>query len=486
MGVRRTRRALGIVLMVSSLCVGILAPFAATAADEVPKDRPALKIARTAVWNGDRTEYSNTAVTGSVPPAAVCLVAPQACFFPEGDSPQGQAGGQLNDLTGDLNKQYGENKEAVNEAENNEDPGEDITTQDSLPVSILGGKADYRSAVLFELPPIPADEQVDEFTLFLTQAEPTYYNESPALRRAVLAALTCARENDEESGEETPRCQRSEFEKIANECETTGQQPCLRTDEPLTVEVCPIVDDASSTGTNEAKWKQGAGQDEDTLPNVDCIDGGLGTPVAVGDDTIWAIDLTFAAQSWHEGTYPNNGVLIRPVAAENFAYGDPEATFNKRVTFEKAVAGTVASSEPPPPIEPWMPPTFDDSSSSSSGSDVFGSGTTSTTTSGGFGAPGGGFSSQPVGAGDAPAPVDAPAPQAAQPVQQTLAAGSPLGQPEDNWLLWVLLAAMFLGGGYLLTQSLQQEAVAESTRSGAMTRLLERRAAIGQPDLVTR
>lgn len=491
---QRGRRMLGILLMASSLSVGVLLPATVSAEGELPDERTKATVEKTAYWNGDNTNYSQNAATKSFPPEAVCLVQPAACFFPN-DNPVGQAG---NTLIETLDAQQRELLTAIQAADENFPP-EDPVPPDTLPVSVAFGLSNYRSAVQFELPPVPSGEEVDSFRMVLTQSDPTYASESPAFRRAVLAALTCASEGQAEpiGGDANPtgRCSQAEFAKVANECESENARtpgPCLSDGTPLLVEACPIT---------EAGWEGERAQDEDDLPEVDCLFTATGTPVTVEGGTFWVFDLTFTAQDWYAGNLANNGLLLRPGNAENFAYGDPETTYSKQVTFANTVEVAVESSAPQT-FGGGGGGTFDGGTASSGGGDVG----TSTDSGGGFASSpqqtltsesfstGGGFpsstTSEPIST-EAPAvssdpgvatPVEAPA----QEQVQTLAANAPLGQPESVWWLWVLLAATFLGGGYLLAMSLTQEAVAEAARNGgAMTRLLERRAAQSAPDLVS-
>ena len=504
MQLKRVRKVLGITLMGSSLLLGALTPLAASAAEgeEVPEQTTGFtlgseEIPRMGFWNSDPSDYGDNAVTKQYPPEAVCLVQPQFCNFPEGeDDPSGdlELGGTLNDTNEQINDG---SQELQGEVQGN-DPGppEDPVPPDTLPVSVAFGQKNYRSAIEFPLPDVPEGEEVEEFVVLLEQGNPTYSNSSPALRQAVLAALTCARD-----------CDQDEFEKVVTEdCqEETSGTPCPREESPLLVEMCPIVD-GRETDFDDTDWEGERAQPEETFPAVDCLFGDLGTPIpgvqitrpdgSEAEVTLWSFDLTFAMQAWNSGDIPYAGVALRPGAAENLAYGDPDPSFSKQVTFANAVYYASTTAEPAPPLQTFNPGT----STPSSGASGSTGSTGSTSSEGGelFGTPPTPASNSPI-ADDAVAPQpetsqEQPAvaeqPQTAQPQPQageqpqTLAANAPLGQPESPWWTW-LLVVPFLGGAFLLQQSLAEQVAVATDRSGAMTRLLERQAAEREPDLVS-
>lgn len=475
MKLQLARRTVGIALMGGSMLLGALTPMVAAAAEgdaQVPEETQAVEVERRAFWNADNSKYADNVATRQFPPEAVCLVQPDACFFPEGEQdPSGDLGlgTTLNETTATINSTEQELLATI--AENDTGAPADPVPPDNAPVSIAFGKTNYRAALEFPLPELPAGEELTSFEVVLQEAQPTYASESPAFRQAVLASLTCASEN-----EESPlgRCTQEEFEKAAE------KEPLA--DTPLTVEACPIV----------GEWEAGRSQDEDTIPEVDCLFTAVGERVETADGAAWVFDLTFAAQAWYGGTLDANGILLRPGAAENFAYGDPETTYSKQVTFSPDVQVAAASSEPvtfePPPT------TTGTSGSTGSTSTAPPPSTNSTapppapTSSGSLGTttpPSSSMAEEPAVSEPAPQPA-APQPQSAGEQQpETLAAGAPLGQPSTPGWTWPALALAFLGGGWLLMQSLQETAVAATERTGAMSRLLERRAAERQPDLVT-
>lgn len=458
--------------MTASLGLGVLlAPVAV--AEEVPEDAQTVEPERKGYYAADQSNYTDNVLLSQFPPEAICLVAPQACFFPEDDSPQGQLGGVGNEAFSTIDE--GERELFAQIAENDSAEEPNPVPPGSLPVSVIAGQPYHRSALEIPLPDLPEGDTVDSFTMVLTQGQPTYSNESPAFRQAVLAALTCASENDESP---FGRCTQEEFEKVpAAE---------LTNDSPVLVEACPI------TG----EWDGEENQDEDEIPEADCLFTAAGIPV---DGTnAWVFDLTFAAQAWYDGTFPNNGLLLRPGAAENFAYGDPETTYSKQVTFDGTVQIAMESSEgftAPPPSDPpassttTTPPPPPSSSGSTGGTSTAPPPQPQPQSGGAVNPPTTGQPStaqQPtVSQPESSAPAEtAPPQQPAAEQPQTLAAGTPLGTPENQWWLW-LLVIPFLGGAFLLARSLEEEAVAATERSGAMTRLLERQAAARSDDLVT-
>lgn len=463
MKLARGRRTAGAALMAASLLGGLLAAPSAIAAegDEVPEDAEQIEPTRQAFWNADRSKYAHNSATSQFPPQAVCLVQPRACFFPEGeDDPSGELGlgTELNDRVQSTSQQEQELLATIGDAEEGDDA--DPVQEGDLPVSVAFGENNYRSAIQFELPPLPDGQIVESFTVVLTEGQPTYSNESPAFRQAVLAALTCASENEEPQG----RCTREEFEKVP--------AADLRGDAPLEVEACPIV----------GEWSEGRSQDEDTLPEVNCLYTTAGVPVPVGDDTFWVFDLALIAQAWYDGKIAENGLLLAPGSAENLAYGDPEQTYSKQVTFTPPIQLAMTTEpEPEPPPAPPAPLGPTGSTFTGGSGDVFG--TPPAPSSGGFVTPPS-TPSQPATdqAPEVSEPAETAPPQTEEPT--TLAAGTPLGEPETPWWLW-LLVPMFLAGAWLLSRSLEEQGVAASERSGAMTRLLERRTAASSGGLVT-
>ena len=67
------------------------------------------------------------------------------------------------------------------------------------------------------------------------------------------------------------------------------------------------------------------------------------------DAGTWVFDLTFAAQAWTEGVdgevLANQGIMLRPLGAPNFAYGDPDFSTNWVVSLADS---TATDAEPAP------------------------------------------------------------------------------------------------------------------------------------------
>ncbi len=494
MSLQRARRTIGLGLMGSSMLLALVAPLAAAA--EVVEERTAVPvedIERQAFWNGDNSEATPTAATKQFPPEAVCLVAPNLCNFPTGDEdpssslPTGQLdptadedqetedglGALGNSLIASINESYTGGVNQVQEG----DPGSpaDPVPPGSLPVSIAFGQAYHRAAIEFPLPEVPEGDQVDQFIVYFEQGNPTYSNASPALRQAVLATLTCARENEEGDGNTLARCQDEEFEKVA--------ERELRDDEPLPFQLCPVGDDPVS-GESAPEWEEGASKDEDTLPTANCLLGALASQVEIDGSTFWAFDMTLAMDAWASGDLPYEGMIFLPGSAENFAFGDAETTYSKQVTMlnENIQYAFATSPEPAPPAPFTPPPSF---------------GTTTGTSTPPPGSGGGElFGSPPTPAANSPVSVPESSAPPASTDQPAVAGGDATGQQTDvaaqpaaapggsDWYVWLLLVP-FAFGAYMLSKSLQEEAVlvAESG-GGAMTRLLERQAAQRGPDLV--
>lgn len=469
-------RRIGVSLMAAAIALATalaaVGPVAAEESSGTPKEAKDAKVSKHGFYDAPLSTIIPPSVLQSFPPQVVCLVIVKACTgdFHE-DQPDGVDDG-YNQLTGGV-------EQGINAAEKN-DPGEPVSPvpPDTLPVAVTTGQPRYRSAIAFELPTVPSDHQVDSFKVYLTEKDPTGGVSSPMVRQAVLAAMTCAR-----------GCQQDQFEKILTMGCTEEQkgQPCPAEDDPLGVEMCPIADDPSTEDKN-AEWKGERSQDPKTVPDTDCFLGANGRRL---EDGTWEFDLTFALEAWSEGEIANNGVLLVPQGAPNFAFGDPDSTFNKQVSFEPAVKYTVATSEE---VELFTPDLggggTDLPGSTSGGSGSFDS-TGSTGSSGGFSTPSSSGTSGNVSSFSAPAnddPVAQPAPEVAggdsaaapnqQPVTEPVAAGTQ-EQPGSAWYVW-LLAPVFLGGAWLTAQSLTAPtatALAGASKEGAMTRLLSQQAA---------
>lgn len=465
---RRWKRRIGVSLMSAAMAatIAVAAGGAAVAQESegAPEETQEATVTRSAFYDAPLLNIFPPSVLQSFPPGVICLVEPKPCTgdFHE-DQPDGMRDGYQ---TG-----RGGVQDGMRTAQEN-DPNEPVSPvpPDTLPVSITTGQTRYQSAVAFELPAVPEGHQVDEFKLYLTPTDPTGGVSSPMFRQAVLAFMTCVR-----------GCQEDQFEKIFTVgCTEDEEGPCPAEDEPLQVEMCPIADDPF-TENRDAEWEEGASQDPESAPDTDCFLGANGR--VLDDGETWEFDMTYALDAWAAGDLANKGVLISPQTAPNFAFGDPDSTFNKQVTFTQDIRYTVATSEAPEPV------TFSDEDDFSGGGDLDASGGSS----GGFSAPSGSSSSGSSGnisSFSAPANEEPPAaepepevaagdggaPAAEEPATEPVAAGEQ-EQPGSAWYAW-LLAPVFAAGMWLTAQSLTAApAAAAGPREGAMTRLVQQQQA---------
>ena len=419
--------------MAASLATGTmlatLSPAVAQEEPTAPGETEALEVTSTAYWTYPVGNTLPPTLTSEFPPGVICIVRPEAC--PEAIDPVSEV------VEGGLGTVK----------ENEPDAPQDPVPPDSLPVGIQNGTKRYEAAAKFEIP-ASSGEQVDRFVVVLTEKQPTYHSSSPAFRQAVLAALTCARE-----------CEQEQFQKVLD------QDPVESA--VIGVEACPFTA-AFEEGTSQTPPADGH--------PVDCLYGSNGVRVP-GTEGVWLFDLTFAAAAWADGTLANNGVIFRPSGAPNLAYGDPDATTIAQATFEStqiaaAIETSPATDDAPAPFAP-APGNSDSGSFDSSGS-----------TSGGFSsAPSGGVSSDPFAApGGTTVDEAASAPQVAEPApaaQDQLATAPVAGVTEDApagsaWWIW-LLVPIFAAGSWMTAQSLTAEVALGTARerAGAMTRLIE-------------
>jgi hypothetical protein len=447
--IRRTRR-LGATLMAGSLALGTalatLTPAAAQEGASVPDGAEPVEVEATAFYEHPYFDALPNTVVAEFPPGVFCLVAPSAPVCQPNPVSEGVEGG----LT------------AIEEGE--PDPPESPVPPDTLPTSITAGEKRYESAVKFTLPQVGADETVGEFTVVLSETQPTYHSSSPMFRRAVLAALACVRECDRQE----------EFQKVLAEDPVESAV--------IEVEVCPVTE----------PFEEGRSQSTEELPAVDCLFGATAQRVDGGDGQ-WVVDLTFAAQAWLSGELENNGILIRPTGAPNLAYGDPDATTNAQVTFTEEILAAFTT-EPAPDDSAFG---FDGGTDGGNGGDADGF----SSDSGDFSADEGGFSSPSGGSDDgfsSSDPFSSPAEVARDDGEEApeVAAGddagvgggggagdAPLAGPDSEpassgstWWLW-LLVPMFAVGTWMTAQSLSAEPVVTSgalSRSGGLCRRIAR------------
>lgn len=450
------KRRLGVSMMLSAMILSVLAFAGAPAGAEEAPERQSQEITDEmhATYYAPRGDAAPNTLVSEFPPGVICVVEPRFC--PDSAEPVFQP--VEDGVTGAMDAE---------EENQPEQPGDGAARPDTLPVSATSGKPDYRSVFTMDLPEVPADHDVTDFTLYLKVEQPSYTQDNPGFRQAVLAAFTCIR-----------GCQQDQFDKIPESAQAETDL--------MDLEICPVR--AGDT------WSATRGQPASLIPAVDCITGSNGK-YADGNVEV-SFDLTLFLSNF-SGDF--NGFLIRPANLENLAYGDPDTSYNAMVSMLRTVEYTIATEEQPeeacffdcPGDDTGTDDSFDDVTTdpSEEPSDVL---------SGGVGTPpstGGGFApppSTPVSAPDqgAPAPeVAGPGGGGEQPQTPVVAQPplQPANAPGSAWYVW-LLVPVFGAGMFLTAQSLTAAPVlAEATaRSGAMTRLLEKRAAsdLGGPEFV--
>jgi len=191
----------------------------------------------------------------------------------------------------------------------------------TTPVGMFGGQPRYVSLLALNLPSLEPGERYGSFELLLRPDGMNFAIESPALRDIVLQLVA-------QLGEQDPA-------KISDAITRalTGEVP-LRTEIITGIEACPIVQ----------PWNAGRGQsaslDGSRLPDIDCVTGTTGSFDT--ESGAWTFDLTFAAQAWTEGVdgevLDNQGIMLRPLGAPNFAYGDPDFSTNWVVSLADSTA----------------------------------------------------------------------------------------------------------------------------------------------------
>lgn len=427
---------------------------------------------------GPKTAYYTSATSDSLPntlisefpPGVVCILFPDACA--EGP----------NQLTDPLQAGL---VSATDLADASSADATQPVPPGDLPVGILGGSQRYASALDVRLPPVGENQSFGEFLVTLQMTENAFALESPAFRELVNAALVQA------TADAGPAAFEAFFAGIAS-----GEVAPFTTDFPG-LEMCVI----------KTPWDAGASQPRTSQPEIDPL---FCSPVAKpGPDGAITFDMTFAANdSLPGGFVPGwEGVLVRPLAAANVAYGDPDFTTNYiAYVADPALAPPTVTApvvDGPPPAQPVMGGTTggdsDTGGSGGSGADVAGS------TSGG----GGSSSGRPASTGGSAGRPTTPSPSGSAtafgpaPVSQGAAVTSPAGvdggttdvavEPSTDgtaagpalagvttevgssaWIPWVLLP-MLLGGSLWYGRVLEGGPTQAVVRAGAMTRLLRQR-----------
>jgi hypothetical protein len=315
----------------------------------------------------------------------------------------------------------------------------------TMPVGMAGGQERYTSLIQFGLPTLPTGQQFGTVELLLQADGTSYAAESPAFRELVLAAVNQVEEQD-------PTMFADVFADVAS-----GETAAFA--ESVTgIEACPTIE---AWGGGDA---QNAGIDGARLPDVNCVLGTTG--VFDADTNTWVFDITFAAQAWTTGgpdgdVLPNEGIMLRPLGAQNLAYGDPDVSTNWMVSLADAdavdelkprirystVPATTTGGEPgltPSPAAPFEPP--------ATGSD-------------------GGFTDTPIAANPPVAGFN-PGALRARYVENARHSGT-AGLP--GWLWLLILFGLF--GAWLMGESVLAAPETIARRAGALDRLVRLRGA---------
>ena len=435
---RNIQRRLGLGLMGAALGGAALAGTPAMAQDATEVDVPVT--ARALITYPANDAIPDT-LLGQFPPQVACVVFPEAC--PEELEPAREPiAGVLREV--DANQETSPLQPA---------------NPDGLTVAYTGGTPRYASAVQFELPKVPAGEEVDEFVVTFPQGQPSFSFDSPLFRRVVMAAIQTA-------GSQDPAVFQEQMAKALEEEPLT--QPVLGIEAcPLTV---PVPEDAAAPQSVPVREISEEDVDGKLVPAVDCLYGSNGQFDA--DAGTWSFDLSLVAKAWASGELANNGILLRPTGAPNLAFGDPDTSTNAQVVLDvtEPPRATFASSEPPAPVEPLapLPPP------SSTGSGTTGSPSMVSQP------PSSQIMASPPSQGTAtpttpPAEVAPPqtAPDAGtQDVALDAVPASEQG-PSTPWTVW-LLVVPFAGGAWLTARSLSEQVVATGgSGGGALTRLVD-------------
>ncbi|HEX9683764.1 MAG TPA: hypothetical protein VGA13_11820 [Acidimicrobiales bacterium] len=290
---RRNRRFAGALL--ASLLPGAVALTGAAGAAE--DDVEPIGVVSEAYYTTPFTASLPPVLVSEVPPGVVCIVAgiagaAQVC------------GDEVQALKAELEGTPLDVSDGLPIPESPDSSIPQPVAPGTLPVGILGGQQRYASYVELELPPVPDGHQVDRFQLVLHQ-DPNAINvafESPAFRDLVLGIIS-------QISSQSPDPFVELIQGVA------GGDVALLNPEPTGIEACMVV----------SEWDAGENQHSDDQPDIDCIFGSTGQFDAATET--WTFDLTFAMAAWASGT-ENLGISLRPLGAENLAYGDPDLSTN--------------------------------------------------------------------------------------------------------------------------------------------------------------
>lgn len=432
----KTKRRAGSLLVAGSLmAASALVVLSPAVAQEEPETQE-VDVTKLALYASPVTDAVPDTLTDSFPPNVVCLLFVQAC--PE----------DLDDLR----------KEVVGVIGTVDDnaPSEPVQPiqPEGIAVSFSGGNIRYQSGVELALPETPRDQEITSFVVtFAQNPAQSYSYESPAFRQAVQAAVLGAANQD-------PNLFVAEFQKAL------AEEP--QREMPIGIEACPFTAPFDESPPPQALSDDDIPRGEDGDLAVDCLYGSNGT---FDDESLtWSFDLTFAAMAWSEGTLENHGLFLRPIGGANLAFGDPDTSQNAQVVLDTTQA-VVAEVQTAPAPEPFVPPPPPPANSGQVGGEQQ-TNTSPPPASSTVFPPA--AAAPPAEDGGVPAPETAPEPAPA-PAPAPVAAEQ--AEPGTFWAMW-LLVPVFLGGMYMLAQSLTAEpTVVAAGRGGAMTRLIERQQA---------
>lgn len=421
-------------------------------ADEV--ETQDIEVTETAVYAHPVTDALPPTLTESVPPQAVCIVAPDLC--PE----------ELRPVTDGIGGAIGTGQD--------EAPSTPLAPvdEDSIAVSYFAGHEHYESALKFELPEVPEDHEVTSFKLYLPVTQPTGDFSSPAFRDIVTSIFLTISDQD-------PAAFVERF------VEAVQSEPVQADNDFLRMEACALTkpfepsDQPQTQDAEEDMPRDEPRQEGETGPRaVDCLLGGTGVRDEEGEH--WVFDLTFAVDAWASGESENHGLLIRPAGVPNLAFGDPDSTTFAQIALDVGGASAeTETAEPPPPLDGL----------GEAGTQESGGGPDQATSGGDFEeapAPGGAPSSdgqdlESPQVADEPEMGDEPA--RSEPVDEPVAADSgtqqatPAGSAAPSPWTW-LLVPVFAGGAWLVTRALTAPVAAAAAgggNAGAMSRLIESR-----------
>ncbi len=458
---RTTSLATGVLLMMFAamgVAVGVQPVYGQDGAmgDEAPPadavDTQDVEVTETAIYAHPITDSLPPTVTDSVPPQAVCVVAPGLC--PE----------ELRPVTDGLADGIGTVQD--------EWPSTPIAPveEDTIAVSYFAGHEHYESALKFELPDVPAGEEVVNFQLYLPVAQPSGDFSSPAFRDVITSVFLTISDPDPAAFVER-LVEALQSDPVEMDNDFLRMEACALT-QPFEPSEAPQTQDAEEDLPRDEPHQEG----ELGPRAVDCLLGGTGVFDEEGEH--WVFDLTFAVDAWAAGESDNHGVLISPAGVPNLAFGDPDSTTFAQIALDTSGAtAEMDTEEPPPPIEglgdqPSLDEPTDEPADVAAPSDFDDGPAATSQPSNGQGLDSPQVANEPE-MGDEPAgaePVDEPA-TAAPETEATTPAASASPSP---WT-W-LLVPVFAGGAWLVTRALTAPvAAAAGGNAGAMSRLIESR-----------